>query len=1216
MQLEDEQMALQLSAFIRRLLKEFPFYQGMDQETRMEVAEHLGVYQQMDGAVLFRQNDIPDKLYIVLSGEVAVWKMDEAKESALLPKLTRQNVPPSASSEASQAPMAPKAPAKAPAVPPPIYGTSLAVQACAAIAAMLPENALEAEAAPEEGEVTDARRSMIAGPGGVGETPPKRLSVASSVASIGGSRGRRSAVRLSNAMQTSTGLGSVAGAGDIAENEQEVAEDLGTRVATLGAGTIVGEMGLLKGQPRNATIFCVGACAFFTIGRESFEHLVKASMQHAMILEVQDLVVPLLRHLPFFGDLPQRVRAALADKSHFERRGEGELFVRQDGWGSSCYILLAGMVAIHCEGPLSPQIASQRAATLKRKGSISNVVLVKSRKAKQIVALCKRICDKLAERAEREDGLQGQTGSAPVTCKENARGAVALLQGAGELVGDSVLNLTADLPYSFSAVCRGSCEFLVVVRSEYERALLQEKKRTRFKEVTSMTEPLLNESLKRCLALPQAIYGNLTPLLGHSMVSAGTVLYLQEDATERCYIVVRGTVDIWCKDDHSGTMEAQELNRRVCSPPVMALCEAIAGKLREIEGLEQPRRASKCRSSLMSTCTQPLVEVPATASHPEYGSRLASLGLGILLGDHDLLVHKHRGTTARCRDDCVLLTLDNRDLERELQEERRRVRMRQLALAVRRLLLEFNIFRSMDPHVVNKLPEMMNCSSSSAGTVIFEQGDPADLCYVVLSGEVTIWSAGPAEDDIGEAQAVHQAPPLLHVQRQTIFRCTKLELSLLAAAQGKQEVPETPASSPREAKFIRRTSMAFINADATVVALNANDVPIASLGPGAIFGDECIHEEQVRATTAICRKDCHFLKLDRADLAERLRQAAHAEAASKADFLRIYVPTMKPLKDAGVRALLPLFERQVFPLNHVFFGKGMRGDGSLYLIHEGSVEFVVGEDLPCHERGTSHRLGVLQAGSFFVSVSPLEVEHFTVTSTSQPCVVYWISRDKIRELPDNMVRGMRELASRPATWSVARVPSAPARGAAAAAAAAASAATSAETAVAGEAQLVALDVAKPRLGLRRSWIGPAALGGAIGGGGPRRRIAPFDAGRFGRGGHIPEARRAPKDAAPLRLTRRDPSEAPTPEYVDFMILPGELLAMTGRRPMMTRKSQPKTSASHGYLTSSASLPSFAGTAGDAASASSPSRVRAASLASVAGASGASNARGSRPGAYA
>ena len=66
----------------------------------------------------------------------------------------------------------------------------------------------------------------------------------------------------------------------VARGELEVSAntDLGEKVvlAVLGSGTVVGEMSLIEGGPRSATVEAVSECEVFRLSRESFEAMRKA----------------------------------------------------------------------------------------------------------------------------------------------------------------------------------------------------------------------------------------------------------------------------------------------------------------------------------------------------------------------------------------------------------------------------------------------------------------------------------------------------------------------------------------------------------------------------------------------------------------------------------------------------------------------------------------------------------------------------------------------------------------------------------------------------------------------------------------------------------------------------------------------------------------------------------------------------------------------------
>lgn len=58
-----------------------------------------------------------------------------------------------------------------------------------------------------------------------------------------------------------------------------------------------------------------------------------------------------------------------------------------------------------------------------------------------------------------------------------------------------------------------------------------------------------------------------------------------------------------------------------------------------------------------------------------------------------------------------------------------------------KLLTKSNFFRELALSVQTKIPEIAQCVSKPAGSIVFRQGDTGLQCYVVLSGKVSVWIA-------------------------------------------------------------------------------------------------------------------------------------------------------------------------------------------------------------------------------------------------------------------------------------------------------------------------------------------------------------------------------------------------------------------------------------------------------------------------------------------
>lgn len=127
--------------------------------------------------------------------------------------------------------------------------------------------------------------------------------------------------------------------------------------------------------------------------------------------------------------------------------------------------------------------------------------------------------------------------------------------------------------------------------------------------------------------------------------------------------------------------------------------------------------------------------------------------------------------------------------------------------------------------------------------------------------------------------------------------------------------------------------------------------------------------------------------------------------------------------------MFDLFEKQDFPLSHVFLKQGMPGDGSIYFIWKGLVEFVH-RDMPHFYNSSAvpdtglQRLGTATVGGMFASVPANMLEPFTVVATSSTCEILRISRQKQKNLPDRLVDYLKDIFEQSTAWRLSRVVSA------------------------------------------------------------------------------------------------------------------------------------------------------------------------------------------------
>jgi len=93
-----------------------------------------------------------------------------------------------------------------------------------------------------------------------------------------------------------------------------------------------------------------------------------------------------------------------------------------------------------------------------------------------------------------------------------------------------------------------------------------------------------------------------------------------------------------------------------------------------------------------------------------------------------------QSATVKCMERRLTVHLDPGQANDLLTEK-----VRQLAFVVQRLLEEFDLFKNMESSVLENVSKIVHYTSMRAGQLVFKQGDLPNFCYVILSGEVTVW---------------------------------------------------------------------------------------------------------------------------------------------------------------------------------------------------------------------------------------------------------------------------------------------------------------------------------------------------------------------------------------------------------------------------------------------------------------------------------------------
>lgn len=190
--------------------------------------------------------------------------------------------------------------------------------------------------------------------------------------------------------------------------------------------------------------------------------------------------------------------------------------------------------------------------------------------------------------------------------------------------------------------------------------------------------------------------------------------------------------------------------------------------------------------------------------------------------------------------------------------------------------------------------------------------------------------------------------------------------------------------------------------------------PVTYLGPGMLFGETALIEDQPRNASIRCKESCEFLVIEREYFENVLRANMQRSHLAKLDFLRLHVPGFRDLSDRRAEDISYLFKKATYTKNHHFATQGGLTNGVVNVVAKGAVEFTlcstakvpVFDGLPEIQ---SRRLGVLVSGGIFGSFHLNRHDPFNVVATTATCDVYRLTRDDYRRLPESVLHGIRQV---------------------------------------------------------------------------------------------------------------------------------------------------------------------------------------------------------------
>jgi len=778
-------------------------------------------------------------------------------------------------------------------------------------------------------------------------------------------------------------------------------KDFGIIVASNGPGSMFGDAELLVEQPRLTTaVACSETVEVLSIERSDFENAVKAEIHRAEIRQVAPHVHQVMTQFDFFQRLDLSVQLSVAEIMHFTYHRRKDVIFQQGDPGDLCYIILSGEVGIWVNG-------------LKDRDGMSDVSMRKEYGTQVARSSCASILAGL-QKVSLLNKLAANTNDTNDTGENNqeppANAGQVVILGPGRMFGE--LALLEDQPRSATVVCNEDSAFLTIEKADFERVLKKAMNQA-VMSLPLLSEPLLNE-LPFFQTLRPSVRQRVRHMVKYSVEQRGSVLFWQGDVPNRCYIILSGAVSCWSRangrGEGVGRSEGGPLDDRQEAPvgeAVYAKCTELASRLLEVNRTETKAEDSKISDEVFEHFGTRRRMARRESMVDMFGDQEAVLSQGSVFGDVELLAGQGCTYSVVCDKDCQFLYIERSDFDRVVKEDLMRMKVQELNMQVRRLLHGFPLFQDLAPSVQEMVPEIVHYTWNSRGTLVFREGDEPDCCYIILSGEVTIFKKRATAVAIGEAasssNSFPQFPPVSQVHPETYERCVQLAAKLAPVSCCLRQKPAC---------------------EGALIDLTKNgEVPVASLGPGSLFGELGLLNSNPRNATVYCRKECEFLAIENCDFDRVLKREMARAKDEKLEFLRKYVPGMRSLPERMAEGLLHHFDKKTVPLNHVFVEQGELADGSIYFVWQGSVEFYTQSGKQADGSfsllpdSSFRRLRVLIKGGVFGAV-PVDMRvPFTAVARSAPCEVLHVTMQHLKQLPEPVMRGLRKLLDQTLVWA-------------------------------------------------------------------------------------------------------------------------------------------------------------------------------------------------------
>jgi len=318
------------------------------------------------------------------------------------------------------------------------------------------------------------------------------------------------------------------------------------------------------------------------------------------------------------------------------------------------------------------------------------------------------------------------------------------------------------------------------------------------------------------------------------------------------------------------------------------------------------------------------------------------------------------------------------------------------------VLRSLDFFQDLEAHTQTNLLHLVKVVTKRRGTVLFCEGDSAECCFIVLSGQVS----------------------LSKMERPCSAKTDSLSGCSTCTSSHKTSRCSSRSSSSAPSRAItpsgQRAQVDVIHRAVTKLALAAEEEATAGrdvmfLKAGRLFGDVTLLHRTSQSFTATCAQDCELFVIEKSTFEQVLRQDVQRLTDKKLGFLKKYLPGAKDLPLDMSESLLQCFQKKHVPKGRVILNQNAMAKKCLYLVSSGSV-FLSCNDVEMPVMPDNVRtLGSLLRGGIFGSMEERPAQPCTVYCTSS-CELFYASGRSLGALASSIRRCVQKYLSQTAEW--------------------------------------------------------------------------------------------------------------------------------------------------------------------------------------------------------